>query len=87
MYRWDFLRDQPTVAVVVSELRGGRTSPGLEQYSGSITVDRLARTVVRCFDQVLDEHGERGYEDLWRRPFPGTELRALRSAWRNPSKT
>ncbi|MGQ0464148.1 MAG: hypothetical protein ACT4QG_02390 [Sporichthyaceae bacterium] len=82
LYRWDFRRDQEDVALTVSDVAGCETSLGVERWSGSVTVDRLARTVVRCFDFVLEEHGEHGYEDLWRRPFPTLELRELRSAWR-----
>lgn len=82
LYRWDFLRHDRTVAVTVSELTGGtRTSPSVERWSGTVTVDQLARTVLRCFDRVLHEHGQDGYEESWCRPFPAFEVEALRSAW------
>lgn len=44
-------------------------------------IDTLTRTVIRAFDQVENEHGEDGYLEHWRSPFPRHELEALRTAW------
>ncbi|ELP69057.1 hypothetical protein ACKI1I_28365 [Streptomyces turgidiscabies] len=38
--------------------------------------------VIRCFDGVAWTYGESGYRDKWGRPFPRTELEALRCLWR-----
>jgi len=49
-------------------------------------LDTLARTIVRAFDRVEEEHGEAGYLQQWRSPFPHQQLDALRTAWRGAQR-
>ncbi len=37
----------------------------------------FAEAVGRCADRVLGVHGERGYEELWKRPFPRRSRQVL----------
>lgn len=38
---------------------------GTEVWSGQTGVDRLARAVIRCFDEVARTYGESGYRGKW----------------------
>ncbi len=83
-FRWILRRDGHDVAIRLLELADGRApdNAGTEIWSSRQSVDTLARTVLRCFDQVAHQHGEDEYRRRWRRPFPRSELEALRTAWR-----
>lgn len=84
-YRWIFTQAQGHVDIRLLEV----PSDTLPDTSGTIIwtslqpIDTLARTVIRAFDKVEQEHGEDGYHEHWRRPFPRQELEALRTAWRS----
>ncbi len=85
-FRWIFCRDGDvdTVRLRLLELRDGgvHDDAGTELWSGTLGVDRLARAVVRCFDEVATVYGESGYRDTCGRYFPRSELEALRRLWR-----
>jgi len=83
-YRWIFRRHGGTVRLRLLELRHG-TEPdraGTELWSGTLSVDALARATVRCFDEVARVYGASGYRGEWREHFPSSELEALRRTWR-----
>ncbi|PIM74261.1 hypothetical protein CTU88_00560 [Streptomyces sp. JV178] len=42
-----------------------------------------ARSAIRAFDRIDHEQGEEAYGPQWGRPFPRTELEALRTAMRS----
>ena len=77
VHRWVFRRHASDVEINVL-----RVPPDSVEWTGASTADALARAAVRAFDAVNFRHGEGGYERLWGRPFPATELRALRKAWK-----
>lgn len=62
--------------------RGLPDTAGTVIRSSHQTIETLARTAVRAFDQVAWELGEDGYRSRWGRAFPRSELEVLRSAWR-----
>jgi hypothetical protein len=84
VYRWFFHRDGTVVDVrlVLADDTRAPDSSGTVLWSGRHTVTALARSVVRAFDRIDDEQGEESYEAQWGRPFPRTELEALRTAMR-----
>ncbi|MFD5113939.1 hypothetical protein ACFWNG_16740 [Streptomyces sp. NPDC058391] len=83
-YRWIFYREGNDSWVRVLELRHGseHDNKGTEIWSAQLPVDTLARTVIRCFDEVARSYGESGYRSKWGEHFPRTELEALRRLWR-----
>lgn len=81
VYRWHFSRDGDVVEVRLAEHPDGRR-PGTEIWSTRQPLGTLARVTVRCFDAVA-QRGEAEYEREWRRPFPRSDLEALRTAWRS----
>ncbi|MEV6106892.1 hypothetical protein AB0M28_19555 [Streptomyces sp. NPDC051940] len=83
-YRWIFERRDAIVAIRVLELSHGRLhdNAGAEVWSSRQPMDRLSRTVIRCFDAVADAHGESACRGAWGARFPRTELEALRGLWR-----
>lgn len=82
-YRWIFYRDGEDIWIRVLELRDGsdRDNRGTEIWSSQLDMDQLARTVIRCFDEVAQTYGESGYRGKWGEHFPRTELEALRRLW------
>jgi hypothetical protein len=87
-YRWIFYRSGTDVWIRLLHLHdgGSHDEDGAEIWSSRQTVDSLARTLIRCFDQVAHQHGETEFQDKWGSPFPRMELEALRTAWRNRSR-
>jgi len=83
-FRWRFRRDGNEACVQVLQLPDGRQhdEAGAEIWSSRQTIDRVARAVVRCFDDVAHRYGESGYLDKWGSPFPRPELDRLRTVWR-----
>ncbi|GHE64189.1 hypothetical protein [Streptomyces capitiformicae] len=84
-YQWFFHRDGSVVDVrlVLADDAQAPDSSGVVLWSGRHTVTALARSVVRAFDRIDYEQGEEAYESQWGRPFPRTELEALRTAMRS----
>jgi hypothetical protein len=84
-YRWVFYREGEDIWIHVLELREGsdHDNRGTEIWSSQLRIDQLARSVIRCFDEVAQTHGESGYRGKWGEHFPRTELEALRRLWRN----
>ena len=84
VYRWFLHRDGPEVDIRLIRADDDRMpdSSGALLWSGRHTVTALARSAVRAFDRIVHELGEESYEDQWGRPFPRTELEALRIAMR-----
>ncbi|MET8786189.1 hypothetical protein [Streptomyces sp. NPDC004589] len=84
VYRWLFHREGAGVEIRL--LRVGNfskpDSSGVVLWSSHQTVTALARAALRAFDQVAEELGEEGYASQWGRPYPRTELEALRIALR-----
>ena len=72
VFRWTFRRDGSSVAGQVDDVL----------WRGRRPLAAFARVVIRAFDDVAHEHGDDGYLAMWGRPFPRTELEALRRAWR-----
>lgn len=84
VYRWFFHRDGSVVdaRLVLADDDQAEDSSGSVLWSGRHTVTALARPAVRAFDRIDYEQGEDFYESQWGRPFPRTELEALRTAMR-----
>jgi hypothetical protein len=85
VYRWFFRRDGSVVDIRLV-LAGDVQAPdgtGAVLWTGRHTITALARSAVRAFDRIDHEQGEEAYESRWGRPFPRTELEALRSAARS----
>ncbi|MFJ1800060.1 hypothetical protein [Streptomyces sp. NPDC088180] len=82
-YRWIFYREGQDIWIRVLELRDGsdHDNRGTEIWSSQLGIDQLARTVIRCFDEVAQTYGESGYRGKWGEHFPRTELEALRRLW------
>ncbi|KUN97094.1 hypothetical protein [Streptomyces resistomycificus] len=85
VYRWFFHRDGSVVdaRLVLADDAQAPDSAGVVLWSGRHTVTALARSAVRAFDRIDHEQGEEDYESQWGRPFPRTELEALRTAMRS----
>ncbi|MFE0098873.1 hypothetical protein [Streptomyces sp. NPDC059009] len=83
-YRWLLSRKGDTVWLRLLEMRRGNDhdAAGSELWSGAVSLDRLARAAVRCFDGIARTHGEDEYRDRWGRDFPRNELEAVRHRWR-----
>ncbi|ONH26442.1 hypothetical protein BL253_24695 [Pseudofrankia asymbiotica] len=88
-FRWIFYRQGDDAWLRILELRHGRDhdNRGTELCSCPLSVDGLARAVIRCFDQVATTYGESGYYGKWDRHFPRLELEALRRVWRTYRST
>lgn len=87
-YRWIFYQQDATVWIRVLELSHGglHDNAGTELWSSWQPTDLLARSVIRCFDQVAHTYGESAYRGKWGEHFPRSELEALRHLWRaNPT--
>ncbi|MEU4611587.1 hypothetical protein [Streptomyces umbrinus] len=84
VYRWFFKRDGTDVDIrlVLADDDRAPDSSGTVLWSGRHTIEALARSAVRAFDRITHELGEETYEAQWGRPFPRTELEALRTAMR-----
>ncbi|MEU1934997.1 hypothetical protein ACH49O_18800 [Streptomyces coeruleorubidus] len=85
VYRW-FFRREGSVVDIRLVLADGVQAPdgtGAVVWSGRHTVTALARSAVRAFDRIDHEQSEEAYESQWGRPFPRTELEALRTALRS----
>lgn len=82
-YRWIFYRQADDVWIRLLELRDGRAhdNKGTEIWSSRLGIDALARSVIRCFDEVARTYGESGYRGKWGEHFPRIELEALRRLW------
>ncbi|MFC8235007.1 hypothetical protein [Streptomyces sp. NPDC056663] len=82
VYRWSFHRDDSDVDIRLVRAKNDREpdSSGVALWSGRHASATLGRSAVRAFDQIAHELGEEGYESQWGRPFPRTELEALRTA-------
>ena len=82
-------RRDNTVAIHLVEAADWKTP----EHAGSLLwrsdqpTTTLARTVLRAFDNVVDDLGEIGYQTEWGRPFPRHELEALRTAWRRAAQS
>lgn len=89
VYRWFFHRDGSGVDVRLVRADDDRApdSSGTVLWSGRHTIVALARSAVRAFDRIDHELGEEAYESQWGRPFPRTELEALRTAVQRHLKT
>lgn len=83
-YLWEFDRDGTEVdmRIVAYADSALRNRPGDVLWESRQPVETLARCVVRGFDRAVADLGEDRWQGQWRRPFPGTELEALRTAWR-----
>ncbi|MEU1617229.1 hypothetical protein ABZ479_07950 [Streptomyces sp. NPDC005722] len=88
VYRWFFHRDGSDVDIRLVEAKDLRApdSSGTVLWSGRHDATALARAAVRAFDQVAHELGEEGYASHWGRPFPRTELEALRAGMRTRTR-
>ncbi|MFF7868886.1 hypothetical protein ACFZCT_20835 [Streptomyces qaidamensis] len=85
VYRWFFHRDGSDVdaRLVRADDAQAPDSAGVVLWSGRHTVTALARSAVRAFDRIDYKQGVEAYESQWGRPFPRTELEALRTAMRS----
>ncbi|MGW3744188.1 hypothetical protein ACWD62_27220 [Streptomyces sp. NPDC005146] len=82
-YRWIFYRQADETWIRLLELRHGsdHDNKGTEIWTSQLHIDTLARTVIRCFDEVAQTYGESGYRGKWGEHFPRAELEALRRLW------
>lgn len=85
VYRWFFHGDGSAVnaRLVLADDAQAPDISGVVLWSGRHTVTALARSAVRAFDRIDHEQGVEAYESQWGRPFPRTELEALRTAMRS----
>jgi hypothetical protein len=74
-YRVTFDRVGDEIGIRVTEFE-------TQLWAGAHPIPEVARSVVRAFDRVADEHDDETYESQWRRPFPRRELERLRATWR-----
>jgi hypothetical protein len=88
VHRWFFHRDGPEADIRLVTADDGRApdGSGAVLWSGRHTITALARSAVRAFDRVANELGEESYASQWGRPFPRTELEALRAVMRAHSR-
>ncbi|WP_327425854.1 hypothetical protein [Streptomyces sp. NBC_01236] len=90
-FRWIFYRQGTDAWIRLLELADSNRhdNVGTEIWSSQMSVDAVARAVIRCFDEVARKYGESGYRGKWGDHFPRAELEALRTAWRagQPSET
>lgn len=84
VYRWTFHRHASDVEVHLLRAPSYHITDTASAviWTSTLALDALARAVVRAFDDVAYRYGEDGYEQTWGRPFPTTELQALRTVWR-----
>ena len=84
-FRWIFSREGDAVWIRMLRLPNGRRHDraGVEIWSTQQALDTLARSVIRCFDEVARTYGESGYHGKWGHPFPRSELETLRGHWRS----
>ncbi|MGA5123751.1 hypothetical protein ACPCAG_10580 [Streptomyces pseudogriseolus] len=75
-----------TIRLVVADDDRAPDGAGTLLWSGRHTLAQLARSAVRAFDQIAYELGDEAYAAQWGRPFPRTELEALRNAMRMRNK-
>jgi hypothetical protein len=82
VYRWLLRRDGADVDIRLLRADSSQKpdSSGVVLWSSRHAITSLARAALRAFDQVAHELGEDGYASQWGRPFPRTELEALRTA-------
>jgi hypothetical protein len=83
-HRWIFHREADEVRLQLLHLAdsGEPDKAGTEIWSSRQTIDTLARSIIRGFDEALTKYGESAYQARWGAPFPRAELRALRNAWK-----
>ncbi|OLT23253.1 hypothetical protein BJF79_01795 [Actinomadura sp. CNU-125] len=83
-YRWIFHREDDEVRLQLLHLAdsGEPDEAGVEIWSSRQTIDALARSIIRGFDETMTRYGESAYQARWGSPFPHTELQALRNTWR-----
>lgn len=88
VYRWIFRREGADVSIRLLSADSSQTpdDAAVVLWSSRQTITTLGRAALRAFDQVTHEIGEDGYADQWGRPFPRTELEALRAALHAVSK-
>jgi hypothetical protein len=84
VFRWVFYREGDDVWIRLLRLADGskHDNAGAEIWSSWQTTESLGRAIIEGFDEVVSKYGTSGYHAKWGFPFPSTELRALRSAWR-----
>lgn len=85
VYRWTLTAAAGVLEVSIEHRPGTARAGSLwtPVWSEAFALSTFARVSVRAFDAVLHEHGLEGYERVWGRPFPSSELEGLRSAWRH----
>jgi hypothetical protein len=88
-FRWIFNQHQGQVNIRLFEVPDDTLpdTAGTPLWTSRQPTSTLARAVLRAFDQVEEEHGEDGYFERWRSPFPRRELDALRVAWQSTRPT
>jgi hypothetical protein len=84
VYRWIFHRRGAEVDIRLLEVADHQLPDhaGTTIWASRQSIDGLARTVVRSFDQLRTDHSDDSYQAQWGRPFPHGKLDALRTAWR-----
>ncbi|MFC8512813.1 hypothetical protein [Streptomyces sp. NPDC057257] len=82
VYRWLFRREGTDVEIDLLRANTSRTpdSSAAVLWSSRHAITSVVRAALRAFDKVAHELGEDGYASQWGRPFPRTELEALRAA-------
>jgi hypothetical protein len=81
-FRWFLRRDETSadIRLVKAADRDSPDSDGSVIWSGRHSVGSLARAILAGFDQAISDLGETAYRAQWGRPFPRSEVEALRTA-------
>ena len=82
-YRWLFRRDGHSAGVRILEFGADyfdrpADEAGREVLAGTVSLGALAKAVATGAREVLERHGESGYQEQWiEHPFPTAALRVL----------
>jgi hypothetical protein len=82
-FRWSFRRCDSDVEIRLSKApdRSSSDSEEIVIWSGSYSIEILARAVLDGFDDAVSGLGEENYRLQWGRAFPHDDVEALRAAW------
>jgi hypothetical protein len=82
VFRWFFQHDGSDTEIRLVEAADSASPDiaGSVKWSGRHSTSILARAILAGFDQAVSELGEENYRAQWGRPFPRSDVEALRAA-------
>jgi hypothetical protein len=83
VFRWFFQRagSDTEIRLVRAPDSASPDIAGSVKWSGHHSAGILARAILAGFDQAVSELGEENYHAQWGRPFPRSDVEALRAAY------